>query len=148
MLKLLQRKLAKEGISVLTVLDELKHVYKLITSEGIEKTVATTKIQKKILKIKKLRNSGDYSTNQKIKHFIPLDTHIFIPLCQKIKNPSQKTLKKYPHFFRGPFVLLNNLPSGIKFCSGGKRDTSHHFFTFSFINFIISSMRLPAGNTS
>jgi len=46
----LQRKPAKEGVSVLTVLDELEHVYKLIASEGIEKTVATTEIQNKKIK--------------------------------------------------------------------------------------------------
>jgi len=53
-LKLLERKLSKEDISVFTALDELKYVYKLVTTEGIEKIVATTKMQKKILKILKI----------------------------------------------------------------------------------------------
>jgi hypothetical protein len=39
---------------VFTALDELKYVYKLVTTEGIEKIVATTKMQKKILKILKI----------------------------------------------------------------------------------------------
>lgn len=47
---LLQRKLVKEEIPGLQALDELKYVYKVVTMDGVEKLVATTKTQKKVLK--------------------------------------------------------------------------------------------------
>lgn len=49
-LTLLKRKLKNLDIPTLQALDELKYVYKVVTKDGVEKLVATTKIQKKILK--------------------------------------------------------------------------------------------------
>lgn len=51
LLALLQRKLAKADIPVLQALDELRYVYKVVTKEGVERLVATTKTQKKVLKL-------------------------------------------------------------------------------------------------
>jgi transposase len=51
LLALLQRKLVDKDIPVLQALDELKYVYKVITKEGVEKLVATTKTQKKVLRL-------------------------------------------------------------------------------------------------
>ncbi len=51
LLTLLQRKLKDKGLTIFKALDELKYVYKVSTKEGVERTVATTKTQKKILKL-------------------------------------------------------------------------------------------------
>jgi hypothetical protein len=48
---LLQRKLKEKDLTIFKALDELKYVYKVSTKEGVEKIVATTKTQKKILKL-------------------------------------------------------------------------------------------------
>jgi transposase len=51
LLMLLQRKLKEKDLTIFKALDELKYVYKVSTKEGVEKIVATTKTQKKILKL-------------------------------------------------------------------------------------------------
>lgn len=49
-LVLLQRQAKKLDLSTLAALDELKHVYRVVTADGVERVVATTKVQKKLLK--------------------------------------------------------------------------------------------------
>jgi len=51
LLVLLQRKLVDKDIPVLQALDELKYVYEVVTKERVEKLVATTKTQKKVLRL-------------------------------------------------------------------------------------------------